>query len=241
MNVALGRLENELGHKFTDIKLLERAMTHRSWAHENIAGNDEAARLIENESLEFLGDSVLGLIIAELLFTKHPTLGEGGLTLMKHRLVSAATLSDIGERLGLGNQLRMGRGEEKTGGRRKHALLADATEAVIGAIFIDGGYPAARAFVRRVFAEELRNASPEGSLDYKTMLQELLQGMKQVAPAYTLVSTEGPPHERRFYVEAKWQDGISNGEGTSIKLAEMAAAKAALDMLRGDQGRTAVK
>lgn len=172
MTPKLARLESLIGHTFEDPKLLERALTHRSWAYENLAGEgDEKVRESENESMEFVGDSVLGLVIAERLYIAHPKSSEGDLTLMKHHLVSTATLARVAETLGLGESIRVGRGEEKTGGRKKQALLANTLEAVIAAVFLDGGYIPARVFIGRIFAEELKNATPKNSIDYKTLLR----------------------------------------------------------------------
>lgn len=223
MNTAV--LEDLIGYRFADRKLLERALTHRSWTHEN------RSELIDNESFEFVGDSVLGLAIAEQLFAKHPNLTEGDLTLMKHRLVSAPTLTHIASGMGLSEYLRMGRGEEKSGGREKPAIAADALEAVIAAIFFDGGYIEASSFISRVFAGEIESVTPQGSLDHKTTLQEILQANKMSAPTYQLMKTEGPPHDRTFFVEAVWADGRSEGTGRSLKLAEMDAAAAALKIV----------
>ena len=218
-----------MGYKFQNLALLERAVTHRSWAHESLPdGNDEKVRELQNESFEFVGDSVLGLAIAEQLYLKNPTVSEGDLTLMKHHLVSTETLAKIAFGLNLGEFIRLGRGEEKTGGRQKHALLADTLEAVIAAIFFDSGYISARAFVNRIFAEEFRSATPRSSLDYKTLLQETLQANKLSAPTYKVIKTEGPPHQRTFFVEAKWEGGKVKGQGNSIKQAEMMAANLAL-------------
>jgi ribonuclease III len=229
----LGKLESMIGHKFKDLSLLERAVTHRSWAHENLPGaGDEELRCAENESMEFLGDSVLGSIIAELLYRDAPSRSEGDLTLMKHHLVSTATLATIAERLDLGAFMKVGRGEEKTGGRKKHALLADTLEALIAAIFLDAGYPAARVAVGRIFADELRDADPGRSVDYKSALQEVLQAEGGPAPAYSVLETEGPPHAREFLVETTWSTGKAQGRGPSIKAAEMMAAAEALKILR---------
>jgi len=218
--------------------LLERAVTHRSWAFEQLPfGSDDEVRCLQNESLEFVGDSVLGLAVAEQLYIRHPEASEGDLTLMKHHLVSTATLEKVAKNLNLGKYMRVGRGEEKTGGRRKQALLADALEAVIGAIFFDGGYIQARAFVNRIFADEFRGATPKTSIDYKTLLQETLQAEKFAAPTYTVVKTEGPPHEREFLVEAVWENGSVQGKGSSIKSAEMMAANLALKKLNKADGK----
>ena len=228
----LAGFERRLGYKFQNPALLERAVTHRSWAFERVPfGEENEIRRLQNESLEFVGDSVLGLAVAEYLHQRHPDASEGDLTLMKHHLVSTATLAKVAENLEINRYMRVGRGEEKTGGRRKLALLADTLEAVIAAIFFDSGYIAARAFVNRVFAEEFRRATPKTSIDYKTLLQETLQAEKLSAPVYTVIRSEGPPHDPTFYVEAVWETGKVEGKGTSIKSAEMMAANLALEQL----------
>lgn len=234
MTPKLAKLENLIGYTFQDPKLLERAVTHRSWAYENLSGAlEEQVRETENELLEFVGDSVLGLVVAEALYNAHRGASEGGLTLMKHHLVSTQTLSRLADKFKLGDYLRVGKGEEKTGGRRKFALLANTLEAVIGAVFVDGGYIPARAAIIRFYGDEIRKASPQTSIDYKTMLQERLQAEKLAAPQYNVVRTEGPPHNRVFSVEATWATGKANGTGSSIKAAEMMAAAEALGQLQG--------
>lgn len=239
MAASAAKLETIIGHRFSDPKILERALTHRSWAVENLPGEpDENVRALENESLEFLGDSVVGLVIAEKLFEAHPRSNEGGLTLMKHSLVSTETLARVADSIDLGSYLRVGRGEEKTGGRKKRALLANTVEAVIGAVFVDGGYAAARLFIGRLFDEELKQADPENSVDYKTMLQERLQGAKMQPPVYKVVETKGPPHARCFLVEATWETGRTSAEGRTIKAAEMLAAEKALEALDKPAGYT---
>jgi len=232
MPEPLANLEKLLGYRFQNLALLERAVTHRSWAYEKIpSGEETEIRQLQNESFEFVGDSVLGLAVAEQLFIRHTAASEGDLTLMKHHLVSTGTLVKIAENLNLGKFMRVGRGEEKTGGRRKQALLADTLEAIIAAIFFDSSYISARAFINRIFAEELRDATPQTSIDYKTLLQETLQAVKLSAPTYNLIKTEGPPHERSFFVEAVWENGKVRGVGGSIKSAEMMAASIALKNL----------
>lgn len=228
--MELTQLEDLVGHGFRDRNLLELALAHRSWAHEN-KGTGGNRRDSHNESLEFVGDSVLGLVIAEYLYTAYPSLDEGDLTLMKHRLVSTETLAKIAEELDLGKFLRLGKGEERSGGRGKPAILADALEAVFGSVFFDSGYNAARRSILKVYADELRKASSEGSQDYKTMLQERLQARKMQAPVYSLVKAEGMPHSRTFVVEAAWNGGRTMGTGRSIKSAEMMAASEALEIL----------
>lgn len=236
MSQTLAKLEKILGYQFRNLELLERALTHRSWAYENLLEGDEIEiRNVQNESLEFVGDSVLGLVVAEQLYLQNPEMSEGELTLMKHHLVSMGTLAKTAKKLNLGKFMRIGRGEEKTGGRQKRALLADAFEAIIAAIFFDSGYDAARAFINRVFSEEFRAATPTTSLDYKTLLQETLQAEKRCAPVYSVVKTEGLPHNRMFFVEAAWEGGRVSGKGSSIKSAEMKAASLALKKLEKER------
>jgi ribonuclease-3 len=233
--IDLDQLESILGYQFRDRALLERSLTHRSWAHEQVApGAGDQARQLHNEALEFLGDSVLGLIVADFLCKAYPSVTEGELSRMKHRLVSAPTLAKVSQRLSLGEYLRFGRGEEKSGGRQKNALLADVFEAVTGAIFVDGGLVPASEFVRRALGQELSGANPiaAAEADYKTMLQERLQAERLPAPRYSVVETIGPPHRRTFFVEVKWEGGAVRGEGHSIKTAEAAAAKRALELMR---------
>ena len=239
MNPQLGKLESIIGHRFEDIKLLERAVTHRSWAYENIDGDsDEAIHKYDNESLEFLGDSVLGLIVAEQLFKRNPHASEGDLTLMKHHLVSGSALAEVSERLGLADYLRLGGSELKSGGK-KRSLLTNTFEAVIGAVFLDGGYVATRAVVTRLMEHSLKNVKPETSVDFKSRLQTQLQAAKLETAKYHLVKSEGPPHARKFYVEVVWDNGKAKGEGNSIKAAEMMAAAQALEILAKPKKRTA--
>jgi len=231
----LDLLETVLGYKFKERALVERAITHRSWAHEKVApGDDLQARKLHNESLEFLGDSVLGLVVAHYLCCSYPGGTEGELSRMKHRLVSAPTLAKASQALKLGEFLRFGRGEEKSGGRQKNALLADVFEAVTGAIFQDGGLEEATRFVCHALKDELAAADPlaAAKADYKTMLQEKLQAERRPAPRYTVIETLGPPHQRIFHVEVSWDTGSIQGEGHSIKTAEAAAARAALEGMR---------
>ncbi|MBA3513766.1 MAG: ribonuclease III [Pyrinomonadaceae bacterium] len=231
-------LETILAYPFQNRNLLERAMTHRSWAHEQVApGGEVFARRLHNEALEFLGDSVLGLIVADYLCRAYPEGTEGELSRMKHRLVSAPTLAKASSRLNLGYFLRFGRGEERSGGRSKDALLADALEALTGAIFIDGGFEAATRFVNYALGEELQGATPMSAAeaDYKTMLQEKLQAGRRPAPKYSVVETLGPPHRRIFRVEVFWDGRSVRGEGRSIKAAEVAAAREALLNLKLDE------
>ncbi len=235
----LDHLETILDYKFGDRSFLERAITHRSWAHEQVApGSEGQARRLHNEALEFLGDSVLGLIVADYLCRAYPDVTEGELSRMKHRLVSAPTLAKASARLNLGDFVRFGRGEERSGGRRKDAILADVFEAVTGAIFLDGGFLAATQFVNHALTEELQKADPMSAAqaDFKTMLQEKLQAEHRMAPRYTVVDTLGPPHRRLFHVEVTWDKGSMRGEGRSIKAAEVAAARHALQSMKLSEG-----
>ncbi len=234
----LATLEQKLAYNFRDRAFLERALTHRSWAHEQVApGEDTQARRLHNEAFEFVGDSVLGFVVAETLFDNYPDVTEGELSRMKHRLVSTQTLARVARRLGMGDHLRVGRGEEKTGGRRKRALLADVFEAILAAIYFDGGFEAAREFVGHALEPELAAADPESAAaaDYKTLLQERLQAERRETPNYNVVETHGPPHRRVFRVEVSWNDGQMVGEGHTIKAAEMQAARRALEQMNTPQ------
>src|ERR1051325_7480263 len=241
-NPDLNALEEVLAYKFNDRALLERAITHRSWAHEQVGpGCEEQARNLHNEVFEFVGDSVLGLVVADYLFKPYPDVTEGELSRMKHRLVSAPTLAKASEHLKIGEHLRVGHGEEKSGGRNKRALLADAFEAVLAAIFFDGGLAAAADFVHFALGDELEHSDPESAAaaDYKTMLQERLQASHGVAPQYEVIDTAGPPHRRTFHVEVKWTGGSFRGEGRTIKAAETAAARRALEQMEAEAQATA--
>lgn len=240
MSASPGELENIIGYRFKDVSLLERALTHRSWAYEMSAGNPGGEpALLQNETLEFVGDSVLGLAIAEQIYARNPSASEGDLTLMKHRLVSSETLAEIASSLGLGKFVRLGKGEERSGGRTRKTILTNTLEAVIGAVFFDGGYVSARTVVKRLFTEYMREVTPGTSLDFKTLLQETLQASKRKAPVYRVVRTEGPSHNRRFFVEAVWDSGKAEGSGRSIKAAEMEAANAALELIKTESGEPA--
>ncbi len=232
MTGNINRLEISLGYKFRNLGLLERAVTHRSSAHEAApSGSEVEVRKLHNESLEFIGDSVLGLAVAEELFSRHPDKNEGDLTLMKHQLVSADTLSRLCEENGFSEFLRLGKGEAQTGGRTKRALLADLFEAIIGAVFLDSGYVPARELVIRLMRNEIKSATPQRAIDSKTLLQERLQAEKLAVPVYSVEKTIGPPHERTFFVMVKWDGGEARGEGTTIKHAEMEAARNALETI----------
>jgi ribonuclease-3 len=222
-DALLEGLAGRLGHRFTDLALLDRALTHASQANES-----QASVRRDNEPLEFLGDAVLQLTVTDLLHRHDPEGSEGRKSRRRAALVKAASLARRAEALGLVPLLRLGRGEEKTGGRRKSALWADAYEAVVAALYLDGGFEAARRFVRGEFEGEL--AAPDSETeDPKSVLQELMQGQGRPLPAYRVVSEAGPSHERQFRVECRLDDGsATTGEGASKKAAQQAAARQAL-------------
>lgn len=233
LSETLGPLEARVGHKFRDLGLLEHALTHRSRAHEDASGG-----VIDNESLEFLGDAVLGFVIADMLFHHFPTHDEGYKSKVKASIVSAVSLARLAEEIDLGRFVLLGRGEEKTGGRRKHAILADCFEALIAAIYLDGGVEAARGFIMARFGPLILSAGDQAdeatfTEDWKSALQEWMQANGRGLPNYRLASAEGPDHRKRFDVEVLVQ-GVAAGraEGRSKKEAEQQAAKAALQLLR---------
>jgi ribonuclease-3 len=222
-------LQQTIGYRFRDRGLLEHAMTHTSRANEDVSGG-----VRDNESLEFLGDAVLGFLIADLLFNQFPEHDEGQKSKIKAALVSTTTLARLAERLSLGEHLLLGRGEEKTGGRQKQALLADSYEALIAAIYVDGGIEHARAFVVREFAALVDDARRAGAVgqDYKSALQELVQSQNAPLPEYRLVGTLGPDHRKLFQVEVVLRgEPVAEATGTSKKEAEQEAARIALEKL----------
>ena len=228
---GLAVLEARLGHRFGERDLIVRALTHRSRAHE-----DDSGGVDDNESLEFLGDAVLGLVMADRLFREFPDYDEGRKSKARAQLVSAATLAELGAELHLGDHLLLGRGEEKTGGRRKRSLIADAFEAVVGAIYLDGGYQAAAAFLDRAFRPLLerlrRDGVTAGTRDHKSALQEWLQARAQPLPGYRLANTTGPDHRKEFAVEVLVGERlVATGSGQSKKGAEREAARQALAVL----------
>ena len=219
-------LQQAIGYRFKDRGLLEHAMTHTSRANEDVSGG-----VVDNESMEFLGDALLGFVVADLLFHEFPEFDEGEKSKTKASMVSTFALARQAERLHLGDHLLLGRGEEKTGGRRKQALLADTYEALIAAVYLDGGIDAARAFIRREFHALLEAARRHGAggQDYKSGLQEVVQARSQPLPEYRLIGTFGPDHEKRFEVEVLVAgEPLARASGPSKKEAEQEAARIAL-------------
>ena len=230
---TLGPLEEKIGYSFTDIGLLEHALTHRSRAHEDASGG-----VIDNESMEFLGDAVLGFVIADLLFTRFPQHSEGYKSKVKAGIVSSASLARLAEEIDLGRYMLLGRGEEKTGGRRKHAILADGFEALIAAIYLDGGIEPAREFIFSRFDPLVVAAGDQAAdatftEDWKSAFQEWLQAAGRGLPVYRLAAAEGPDHRKRFDVEVLVGGvPIARAAGRSKKDAEQQAAKLALSSLK---------
>jgi ribonuclease-3 len=229
-------LERRLGYRFKDRGLLEHALTHRSRVHEDASGG-----VFDNESMEFLGDSVLGFVIAAMLFREFPQHNEGQKSKLKASLVSSTALARLAERLNIGEFLILGRGEEKTGGRLKHAIIADCYEALIAAIYLDGGIEPAERFIERQFAELIREARRTGAAasfteDWKSALQEFLQSAGRGLPVYRLAGEVGPDHRKSFVVEILVEgEAVAKAEGRSKKEAAQTAAKAALETLNGER------
>lgn len=253
MDAVLPELEAALGHGFATRGLLVRALTHRSLSNELavVHGQDQEEDSGDNERLEFLGDAVLGLVVAEALFAAHPEWHEGELTRVRSQLVSRKHIAEVALAIGLGRHLRLGRGEERGGLRSKATVLSNTMEAVIGALFLDGGLEPVRLFARKyvmgeaadLLAEELQAGAALGN--YKSALQEYLQSARAGTPDYKIKSSSGPDHRKRFVVEVRLKVDagvqgrpLARGEGSSKKLAEQDAARRALDRLKSGKIET---
>ena len=218
----LAELERRLGHKFSNPDLARQALTHRSFGTPH------------NERLEFLGDALLNCSIATLLYERFTHLPEGDLSRLRASLVNQASLSQVAEALGLGERLRLGEGELKSGGFRRPSILADAVEALLGAVYLDGGFEAARGVVQHVLGDRVESAGNKPvDKDPKTALQELLQGRGLALPRYSVQKTEGEAHDQTFIVECRVDDlgVVASGKGTSRRAAEQAAAEGVLAQL----------
>ena len=216
-------LEAVIGYRFRNISLLQNALTHSSYANERWHNS-----LLSNERLEFLGDSVLGMLVAEYLYRSFPNRPEGELTRMRADMVCEGTLAAAANRIGLGKHLLLGHGEEQGGGRSRDSILADAMESVIAACFLDGGIEAAQRFIRTFILVEVP-VSQMHNADYKTKLQELVQQKKNQVLSYTLTGESGPDHDKHFTVAVSLNGGmVGQGEGRSKKRAEQEAARAAI-------------
>lgn len=223
---AQDAIESALGYRFVRPGHLAEALLHRS-----------ATGTGDNETLEFLGDAVLALAVSDLLMQRYPTAREGALSKMRAGLVRASTLADKARTLRLGEWLHLGKGEEKTGGRAKESILAAVYEAVLGAVYLDGGYEAARSAVERHFAADVAATIDPGATDFKTRLQERTQQTLRITPVYDLVDMHGPDHAKRFVVEITIGGrSFGRGVGTTKKSAEQAAAMIALERLDAELG-----
>jgi ribonuclease-3 len=230
VRAELEALEAALDYRFKDRRLLERALTHRSSVYEK---NTERAACSDNEQLEFLGDSVLGFVVSDRLLAQHSTASEGRLSKLKAHLVSASHLHEVAVRLKLGEYLLLGRGEELSGGREKKALLSNALEAVIAAVYLDGGFESVTRFVGQHIldgASTCEDAIP--LVDYKGALQELARAMNLPQPSYSIVQERGPEHSKTFLVEVRvGEEWVGHGEGMSKKGAGQKAAQKVLQQL----------
>ena len=219
-------LEVAIGYQFNNISLLQNALAHSSYANERWHNS-----LMSNERLEFLGDSILGMVVAEYLFRTFPDRPEGELTRMRADMVCEKTLAGIAGRLDLGRHLLLGNGEEQGGGRTRNSILADAVESVIAACFLDGGMDAARKFIQQFVLVEVP-VTKLHNVDYKTALQELVQQKKNQVLSYSLIAESGPDHDKRFEVEVKLNGKVVGvGSGSSKKRAEQDAARNAMETL----------
>ena len=245
-------LEKTLGHVFASPELLHQALTHSSQARESEAARPTATeRAKDNEQLEFLGDAVLGLVATEELFRRFPQFSEGQLSKLRAHLVSKNHLINVAERLELGRYLRLGRGEEKSGGRGKSALLVDALEAVLGAIYLDAGFETARSLIlRHVLLPELEEFISSGKAakvtDYKSALQEKLQATNLPQPVYVMVKESGPEHQKTFTIEARLLamgnsqvEFLGRAQGSTKKNAEQDAARQVLEYLAAKENGAA--
>ena len=218
-------LQQALGYRFQNPRLLEQALTHTSYANENREGCHG-----HNERLEFLGDSILGFVVAEYLYRSFPNRPEGELTRMRAELVCERSLAVMAQEINLGPHLRLGKGEERSGGRSRPSILSDACEAIMAAAYLDGGFEAAREIVYRHVLDRVGESTHSG--DYKTILQELVQREKNQTLSYQLVEESGPDHDKRFTVAVlRNGEAVGRGTGHSKKLAEQAAAHEAIEHL----------
>ena len=226
-------LEQKLGYQFRDRALLSEALNHSSYANEHRALGEQS-----NERLEFLGDSVLGFVTAEFLFELHRDLPEGDLTRQRAALVCEQSLYEVAKMLDLGKYLKLGKGEDAGGGRTRPSILADATEAVFAAVYLDGGIEAASALIHRVLLDKEGEHAEELMQDYKTALQELVQRKSGQVLSYRMVGESGPDHNKTFTAEVRLNgEGVGTGSGHSKKEAEQAAARAAIRRLKSGANR----
>ncbi len=230
---TLVSLEETTAYRFRSRALLEEALTHKSFS------NERQGEIVSfNERLEFLGDAVLDLVVSRYVYHRFAAAPEGELTRIRAEVVNEKSLAQVARKLELGRYLRLGKGEEKSGGRNKDSLLANAFEAFLGAVFCDGGFEAAGQVAERLLAGEMERAGQrKAGMDYKTRLQEILQGRFGTVPDYVLSQVEGPEHRRLYSVEVRFDGRIAGyGSGTTKKKAEQEAAREALRKLESDPG-----
>jgi ribonuclease-3 len=230
MPMKLEDLEKKIGHSFTNKALLEKALTHSSYAYER-----EADKAADNELLEFLGDSVVGLAAADFFYSAYPDLTEGDLSKFKSTATSTLSLSELAKKLNLDKAILLGRGEEKSGGRKKKTILADVFEAVVGAVYIDGGFETAKAFISRLLSSSFKPIHREFFINnYKSALQEMFQKSDLPSPTYDTLTEKGPAHKKTFVVEVRLGDrSLAKAKGLSRKSAEQQAAQKALKTILG--------
>lgn len=230
MTENVERLFKKLQYRFTDIQLMEEALRHSSFVNEQSDGN-----LRDNERLEFLGDAVLNLCVGDILMRKYPDVNEGELSRMRANLVNESQLAAVARRIDLGDFVKLGRGETQTNGSEKNSILANSFEAIIAAVYLDGGFEAAFHMVT-THLEPLMDLlrSPEANQDHKSRLQELVQVSRQPVPGYEVIGESGPDHDKTFNVRLTLRDVTTKGVGRSKKLAEQDAARKALRKLHGD-------
>jgi ribonuclease-3 len=228
-------LEAVLGYRFADRALLEQALRHTSWCNEQ----PPESRPDDNERLEFLGDAVLDLVVGHRLMTRYPQLREGELSITRAQVVSEAGLSEVATQLGIGKWLLLGKGEEKSGGRAKPSILADAFEAILAAVYIDGGFLAVKEMIERLLSQRIETVEFKGFYDFKTRLQETAQARVKATPTYHVVAELGPDHDKRFVVAVTiGGDEWARAVGKSKKEAEqMAAAEANFRLEGSDLGK----
>ena len=226
-------LERRIAYVFDDRALLIRALSHRSYA------NEKGPDIDDNEVLEFLGDAVLGLVVSDLLCTRYPTLSEGEMSKLKSFLVSADTLAQLADELGLGQFILLGRGEEKTAGREKNSILANAMEALIAGLYIDGGLEQAGEFILDLVLPLISDATeqPQPLRDFKSTLQEIVQADGMPLPSYDVVGEDGPDHDKVFQVKVLVGGQSAHGHGRTKKRAEQRAARQILESLRSRKAK----
>ncbi|SJZ54830.1 ribonuclease III [Selenihalanaerobacter shriftii] len=225
----LEEFQNKIGIKFNDLKFLQKSLTHKSYANEN-----QELNLKDNERLEFLGDSVLDIVISEYMFNRYPDYPEGELAKMRAVVVSAPILADKARELDLGKYLLLGKGEDMTGGRKRSSILADAFEALVGNIYLDRNLDIARDFILKLMTSDIDNVESGNHIqDYKTTLQEIIQKSSNSRPEYHVIEEEGPDHSKIFTVQVTFNSKpLGQGTGSSKKEAQQEAAKNALKKLK---------